>query len=183
MPITNASFNGSELRFQVIRQRDGRDIITTYTGKWNDKEIRGTVESNWAGEKQKFEWLAQRAHLGAEGTWRWTNYFGGRSRSDPTAEGGRRGRRGFVTRVELEQNGETLTGFMPGWRRGQRTEISNGIITNGVIYFEVEREFGGAKFTTKYTGKQTGDAIKGTIETIMADGEERKADWDAKRVD
>ena len=185
--ITNAFLKGNELHFQVIRWRDGREIVTTYSGTWSDKEIRGKMESNWAGGKQAYDWLAQRAHFGAEGTWQWTNTFGTRSGSstnsssgDGSGRGSGRGR-GWVSRVELEQEGETLTGWMPGRRR--KVEIKNGTIRNGEIYFEVERELGGETFVTKYTGKQTGDAIKGTIETTTADGDERKSEWNARRVD
>src|SRR3989442_12656819 len=47
-PITNAVLNGEELRFQVVRQREGQEIVTSYLGKWNGKEIKGKIESNWA---------------------------------------------------------------------------------------------------------------------------------------
>src|SRR2546421_4633313 len=103
-PITNAVLNGDQLRFDVIRDRDGQQILTTYSGKWDTNAIKGKVESNWAGKKEAFDWVAQRAHLGVEGTWKWNRSFGG---------GG--GRRGFQERVELEQNGEVLTGTMPGF--------------------------------------------------------------------
>jgi hypothetical protein len=86
-------------------------------------------------------------------------------------------------RVDLEQNGEILTGSMPGFRVGRRTEIKNGTIKNGELYFETERTFEDTTFITKYTGKQTGDTIKGTIESTGFDGEERKNEWQAKRVD
>ena len=75
-PITNAVIKGDELSFQVIRDRDGQQIVTTYTGKWDAKSIKGKVESNWAGEKQSYDWEAKRAHFGVEGTWRWTADFG-----------------------------------------------------------------------------------------------------------
>ena len=191
--ITNAVLNGDELRFQVIRQREGQDIVTTYMGQWRGQEIKGRIESNWAGEKQTFDWEAQRAKLGIEGTWQWTNYFGGfgggGGGTNSAAGGGGGGRfggrggRGFVMRIDLEQNGEILTGSMPGFRDGRRTEIKKGTIKNGEFYFEIERTFGEDTFVTKYSGKQAGDMIKGTIASTTLDGEERKTDWVAKRVD
>src|SRR4029453_17896818 len=66
--ITNVVFNGDLLRFQVIRSREGQEIVTTYTGQWSGKTIKGKVESNWAGEKEAYDWEAQRAHEGVEGT-------------------------------------------------------------------------------------------------------------------
>src|SRR5689334_8662938 len=47
--ITNAVLSGDQLRFQVIRHREGREIVTTYRGLWSGKTIRGTIESNWNG--------------------------------------------------------------------------------------------------------------------------------------
>lgn len=172
--ITNAVLSGDELSFQVIRRREDQDIVTTYRGKWSGQEIQGKIESNWAGESQTFDWTAQRAHLGVEGTWQWTNFFGGF---------GGRGGRGFVMLVALDQSGEILTGSMPGFRGGRRTEIKNGTMKHGELYFETERTFEETTFVTKYSGKQTGDMIKGTIESTTLDGEERKTDWVAKRVD
>jgi hypothetical protein len=170
-PITNAVLKGDQLKFEVVRERDGQEIVTTYTGTWNAKSIKGKVESNWAGQKQSYQWEAQRAHLGAEGTWRWPFSF-------------RTGGRPFQARVDLEQEGETLTGTMPGWGRSTRkTEIKNGTIKNGEIYFETERGSDENKQVTIYKGKQKGDTIDGTIEFTDFEGNERKDKWEAKRVD
>ena len=166
--ITNAILRGDELSFQVIRKREQQEIVATYTGKWSGKSIKGKVESNWAGDKQTYDWEAQRAHEGAEGTWKWPVTLRGRK---------------FEARVDLEQDGELLTGTMPVFGRGRsKIEIKNGSIINGEIYFEVERGPVDNRVITIYTGKQTGDKIKGTIETTV-DGEERKSDWEAKRTD
>jgi hypothetical protein len=183
-PVTNLMVNGDQLTFQVVRRRAGEEVVTTYSGRWSEKTIQGKIESNWAGEKQTFDWEAQRAHLGVEGIWRWTNSFfsgfGGGGRG-PGGRGGGRGR-GLESRVELEQEGEKLTGKTVGSRFGRPTPISNGSITNGEVYFEIERVFGDIKNVTRYRGKQTGDTIKGTMESEF-DGEERVIDWEATRED
>jgi len=83
--------------------------------------------------------------------------------------------------VELEQEGEKLTGKTVGSRFGA-APISNGSITNNEVYFEIERTFGEFKNITKYQGKQTGDTIKGTMESEV-EGEERVIDWEATRED
>jgi hypothetical protein len=165
--ITNVSLKGDELRFQVVRERDGHEIITSYRGQWSGKIIKGKVESNWAGEKQVYDWEAQRAHEGASGTWKWTNSFRGRK---------------FEMRIDLEQEGETLTGSMPGFGRRRRIEIKNGSVKDGTIYFEIERGREEEKIVTRYSAKQTGDNLKGTMETTV-DGEEQKTDWEARRID
>jgi hypothetical protein len=184
-PVTNILVNGDQISFQVVRQRNGQDIVTSYTGKWSENTLKGKIESNWAGEKQVFDWEAQRTHLGVEGVWKWTNSFfggfGGGGGRGPGARGGGRGR-GFESRVELEQEGEKLTGKTVGSRFGRPIPISNGSITNGEVYFEIERTFGEIKSVTKHHGKQNGDTIKGTLETEI-DGEERVIDWEATRED
>ncbi len=182
-PITNAFLTGEQLRFEVIRQRDGQDIVTTYLGRWRGTNITGKIESNWAGESQTYDWKAERTHQGADGTWRWTTSFGGRRNE---------------ARVDLKQDGDKLTGAMPGrggaGGRGGRS-IRNGVIKNGDIYFEIEsgggrRGQGGAggarggqtNVTTKYTGKIAGDLIKGTIFSNFG-GTDLKSDWEARRSD
>jgi hypothetical protein len=182
-PVTNLVVNGDQISFQVIRQRNGEDIVTAYSGKWSDKIIKGKIESNWAGDKQTFAWVAERAHFGVEGVWRWTNsFFAGRGGGGGGGAGGRGRGRGNDSRVELEQEGEKLTGKTVGNRFGRPSPISNGSITNGEVYFEIERTFGEIKTVTKFRGKQTGDTIKGTMEAEF-EGEERVIDWDAERVD
>ena len=181
-PVTNVVVSDDRLSFEVIRRRNGEDIVTTYTGKWSDNVIKGKIESNWAGEKQSFNWEAQRAHLGIEGTWRWTNsFFGGFGGGGAGGRGpGGRGR-GFESRVELEQEGHKVTGKTVG-RFGRPTPITKGSITNNEVYFEIERTFGESKIITRHHGKQDGDFIRGTMEQEF-DGEDRTIDWEAERAD
>ena len=60
--------------------------------------------------------------------------------------------------------------------------ITNGVFTNGVIYFEIERVFFETKSLTRHIGKISGDVINGTMESEIND-EERVIDWEATRVD
>jgi hypothetical protein len=187
VPVTNILVNGDQLSFQVVRRRNGENIVTSYSGKWSENTVKGKIESNWAGEKQSYDWEAVRAHVGVEGVWKWTNSFfagfggGGGGRAPGTRGGGGRGR-GFESRVELEQEGEKLTGKTVGNRFGRPAVVSNGSITNNEVYFEIERTFGETKSVTKYRGKQNGDTINGTMESEF-DGEERVIDWEATRED
>jgi hypothetical protein len=150
--ITNATLAGNEVRFQVIRARAGRQIVTTYAGVWNGRFIRGQIVSNWAGQNQTYPWEAERAHEGAEGVWKWSTTIRGRK---------------YEARVRLAQDGERLTGWIPGAGRGpRRIHIKNGSIKNGEVSFEVERGAGANAVLSIYRGKQTGETINGTIETV-----------------
>src|SRR4029078_13203947 len=96
------------------------------------------------------------------------------------------GRHEFPARVELEQSGELVTGSMPGFGRGrQKIPIQNGVFTNGVVYFEIERTRFGSdeKFITMYEGLQAGDTLTGWTSYTNFNGELTEDPWKAKRVD
>jgi len=99
------------------------------------------------------------------GTWKWTVSFGGQSR-DAT--------------LKLKLDGDKLTGAMLG-RDNQETPIEDATYKDGEIAFKVTRERNGQKFTTKYTGKLTGDTIKGKTESERQ-GQTQSRDWEAKRA-
>lgn len=80
--------------------------------------------------------------------------------------------------IKLKAEGEKLTGTISG--RNNDTPIEEGKIKNDEISFKVTREFNGNKFVTKYSGKVSGDTIKGKSESER-DGQTRSRDWVAKR--
>lgn len=164
--ITNVVFQGNVLRFQVIRHRNDRDIITTYSGNLSGKFLRGKIQSNWDGESRIYDWEAQRAHEGAEGVWRWLTSIRGRK---------------VEARIKLEQTGDVLSGSVPGSGRGaRRVRISNGSVKDGEVYFEIARGTGENRVVSIYSGKQSGDTIRGTIQTI-AGGRKAEVPWEARR--
>ncbi len=164
--ITNVLVRGSQLRFQVVRNRGERQIVTTYAGTLSGRTIRGTVESNWAGEKRAYPWEARRTHDGTGGYWNWTVEVRGSK---------------VENRIRLAQRGDQLTGYIPGTERaGRLVRISRGSSKDGEVYFEIERGTGEDRVLSIYEGKQTGDRIKGTITTVI--GERRQeAPWNAVR--
>ncbi|MHC1764583.1 MAG: hypothetical protein AB9869_09780 [Verrucomicrobiia bacterium] len=164
--ITNVVVRGNQLRFQVVRSRGDQQVVTTYAGTLTGRIIRGTVESNWAGEKRVYPWEARRTHDGAGGYWNWTIDVRGRKTEN---------------RIRLAQRGDQLTGYIPGTERGGRlVRISRGSGKDGDIYFEIERGTGEKKVLSIYQGKQTGDRIKGTITTIVGETKQ-DAPWNAVR--
>ena len=97
------------------------------------------------------------------GTWKWTAMMGNNTRE--------------VT-LKLKLDGDKLTGTITMGTRD--TEITDGTYKDGDVAFSVVREQNGNKRTTKYTGKVSGDAIKGKIETDR-NGQTNSRDWEAKR--
>lgn len=59
-PIRNGHVNGDEVRFEVVRERDGQEFVFAYTGKLEEDLIKGTQEWKWPGDKRTSEWEARR---------------------------------------------------------------------------------------------------------------------------
>lgn len=83
------------------------------------------------------------------------------------------------TTLKLKKEGDKITGTVSG--RQSDTPIEDVKLTGNEISFKVVRERDGNKFTSKYTGKISGDSIKGKSEFTGQDGETRSRDWEAKR--
>src|SRR3954466_12574457 len=67
--------------------------------------------------------------------------------------------------ITLKQDGNTLTGSVPGMGRGgaaagEPTQITNGKVDGDKVSFEVVREFNGNKNVTKYDGTVSGSELK-----------------------
>jgi len=99
------------------------------------------------------------------GTWKWTAMRGNQAREST---------------LKLKLDGDKLTGAMIG-QNGQETPIEDGQFKGGEVSFKVTRERQGNKITTKYTGKLSGDTIKGKIESER-NGQPQSRDWEAKRA-
>jgi hypothetical protein len=82
------------------------------------------------------------------------------------------------TTIKLKAEGDKLTGTVSG--RNNDTAIEEGKIKGEEVSFNVTREFNGNKMVMKYSGKVSGDTIKGKSETER-DGQTRSRDWVAKR--
>jgi hypothetical protein len=112
---------------------------------------------------------AARAADDATGTWKW---------SVP----GRNGGNAREMSMKLKQDGEKLTGTISaGGQNARETEISDGKIKDGEISFKVVRKRQNNEITTKYTGKLSGDTIKGKSETDV-NGTPRTNEFEAKRA-
>ena len=99
------------------------------------------------------------------GTWKWTQTMGERK---------------VERTLELKLEGDKLTGAVLG-RQGQKTAITEAKFKGGELSFTVVREYQGQKRTQKYTGKVSGDTIKGKIQGTDREGKETTTEWVAKR--
>jgi hypothetical protein len=82
--------------------------------------------------------------------------------------------------LTLKQDGDKLTGSVPGMRGGGDTEISNGKVDGDKVSFEVKREFNGNTMVTKYSGTVAGDEMKLHTTTETPNGT-REGDIVAKK--
>ncbi len=105
---------------------------------------------------------AEKAH--PSGTWKWSVTFGGQTRE-------------MTLKLKLEKH--QLTGTLV--REGHETPIQNAKYKDGDVSFTVVREVNGQKMTFKYTGKVSGDTIKGKV-AFERQGQAMSRDWEAKRV-
>jgi hypothetical protein len=100
------------------------------------------------------------------GTWTWTTP-------------GRNGGAERKSVLKLKTEGDKLTGTING--RQEDIKITDGKVTGDEVSFKVSRSGqNGNTFTQKYTGKVSGDSIKGKV-TFDRNGEEQSRDWEAKR--
>jgi hypothetical protein len=98
------------------------------------------------------------------GTWKWTVEVNGQTRE---------------MTLKLKLDGDKLTGAMV--RNDQETAIEDATFKDGDIAFTTTRERNGQKTVTKYTGKLSGDTIKGKAEVHRGD-DTMTRDWEAKRA-
>jgi hypothetical protein len=100
------------------------------------------------------------------GTWTWTTP-------------GRNGGPERKSILKLKTEGDKLTGTING--RQEDIKITDGKVTGDEVSFKVSRAGqNGNTFTQKYTGKVSGESIKGKV-TFDRNGEEQTRDWEAKR--
>ena len=83
--------------------------------------------------------------------------------------------------LDLKQDGDKLTGSVSGMGFGGDTDISDGTFKDGQITFKITRSRGGQDITTTYSGKLSGDTIKGIVDTDMR-GNKVPREWEAHRM-
>ena len=79
---------------------------------------------------------------------------------------------------KFKVEGDKLTGTVSG--RSNDATIEQGKLKGDEISFQVTREFGGNQVVIKYSGKVSGDSIKGKSES-QRDGQPVTRDWVARK--
>ena len=100
-----------------------------------------------------------------DGIWKWT----------PANPDGRTVE--FTFNLKLQ--GTALTGTVT--RSAGTTAITNGVVKGDQVSFQTVRESKGGIGTTTYSGKLSGDTIKGKVE-IEARGKTITDAWEARRI-
>lgn len=179
-PVTNLTFQGGQVSFDVVRERDGLKTTTHYAGTLSGDTIKGKIISRWEGRAESYDWEARRMN-DVEGVWKWRFNFGRGGTAGGDAGGGGGGRGGGDLTLTLKREGEKVTGKLNAGRLGD-SDIHRGRFRRGELSFEVERERDGNKTTNYYRGKLAGDIIEGT--SISNAGERaRTNEWKALRAD
>ena len=82
--------------------------------------------------------------------------------------------------LTLKWDNQQLTGTIEN--RAGKAEIRNAKFINDQVSFTVTRKIRRRSFTTNYSGKLEGDAIKGTIEATNRKKEKVSLPWEAQRL-
>ncbi len=164
-PIKDASLKENQISFTVVRERNGQQMTSKYTGKIAGDTIKGKIETERDGQTRTRDWEAKRETANASGTWKWTFEVP----NGPT----------FEPSVKLTQDGDKLTGSLT--MGDSERPISEGTIKNGEISFKVLSKRDDRDVTSNYKGKLSGDTIKGKWDSDWT-GEVVTRDWEAKRA-
>jgi hypothetical protein len=151
IPIEEVVVKNDELSFRVTDQLDNEKIIFRFRGKRIGERINGTVEIGEGKQTASRKFEAQRVQT------KTAQVAGGWKLTVPYQQGIT-----FESTVKLSQQGSALTGSYLG-DQGE-TPISDALVLGDEITFEVSRNRDGKKYKLKYSGKITGDTIKGSVD-------------------
>jgi len=164
--IKNGKFTQNEISFTVVRERNGQQTTSKYSGKLAGNTIKGKIDTERDGQTRSRDWEAKRetTTATATGTWKWTFEIPNGPTLEPSAK--------------LTQDGDKLTGVLI---MGERERpISEGTIQGGEVSFKVVSKRDDRTVTSKYYGKFSGDTIKGKWDSDWS-GDLVTRDWEAKR--
>jgi hypothetical protein len=159
--------DGGVISFQYTRSFGDREITSKFSGKLDDKLLKGTIALEGLDEPRSAGWKAYRTpEIDPSGLWKWQT------------TSGRDGAQQRDSWVKLRFGEEGLSGSYRT-SRGQ-SPISDATLEGKEISFKVERRWGDRSFATNYKGTLSDKGIAGKISSRRND-EDRVVDWAASR--
>jgi hypothetical protein len=163
--ITEGRVNDGQISFEVVRDRDGRQIVTKYSGRVGGGTIRGKIESNWSGEWQTYDWLATKPVIPPNSVWN----------SLVPLPGNQKQR----WKMRFRQQNDRLLGEITT-SSGQKLDVMNGKVEGEEVSFDVERRRPNETNYFTYRGSVSGDRIEGSVLATVK-GETQTLQWTAGR--
>jgi hypothetical protein len=108
---------------------------------------------------------AQDATVDPVGTWKWSIERNGQTRE---------------TTLKIKKEGDKLAGTITGFRAETENKIEDVKVKGDEVTFKVTRETQNGTFTSKYTGKISGDVMKVKM-AFERNGETQTREYEAKR--
>ena len=174
--LADAKLEGREVSFSVARggvwgrggDNGGRSRMSVYKGTVEGSSIKGMRTSQRGDEEQSEEWTASAdtAVVDPVGTWSWKNRFG---RDGEETE----------SSVTITKEGEAFSGSYSG--QGGESPVTDVKLEGDVLSFTMSRETERGSFSSVFSGKIDGDALKGSATTKFGEREMRR-NFAAERV-
>jgi len=175
--ISDAKLEGKEVSFAVARGGNwgrgggnggGGNRMTTYKGTVDGGSIKGTRTSRRGEEDRVEDWAASpdTAVVDPVGKWSWKSRFG--------RDGGE-----VENLVTITRAGDALAGTFSG--QDGESPVADVKLEGDVLSFSMSRENARGSFTSVFTGKIDGDALKGSTSTKFGEREMRRR-FSAERV-
>ncbi len=150
------------MKIQTISIVTAATILLVGCGKQSGPS--GTASSP-ANDQSSTQSAATAANI--TGTWKWVA---------PTNPDGKTPDITFTLKLQ----GETVTGTVN--MKNTTDAITNGVVKGDGVSFQTIREGKAGQAINTYSGKISGDTIKGTVETAVGDRTFGAKDWEADRV-
>jgi hypothetical protein len=162
--IEEGKAEGGAISFKITREFGDRKMVSKFSGKVDDKAIKGSLTVDGRDGPREMAWEAYRTpEIDPTGLWKWKTVRG--------RDGAERD-----SWVKLKYAKGALTGTYRTTR--SQAAITDAVLEGKNISFKVERRFRDRVFTTNYKGVLDGSSIKGSIKSRRGD-EEREAEWNA----
>ncbi len=153
-PIKDAQFKDGELSFQMIFDRQGQKITMTYTARVTGDKMKGKMAISLF-RNRSFDFVGTRAkeEEALAGSWKINMTLESGQKLQPT--------------LRLEEKNGKLRGLYVGVS-GKEARIPSVTYHDREVSFQVPDQFDEEKAQFAFTGKVSGDSIRGTVQLKSA---------------